>query len=278
LARSGSAPELVGFQQFCFDSGGIGHTVYHGGDRSHPPLLVLPEISGLSPGYVGFAKRLIAANYQVYLPWLFGPFGERAPRRNVLKLCISREFAYLREGVSSPITTWLRALTSHISANNGDVNVGAIGMCLTGAFAIPLVLNPKVRAAVAAQPSVPCSLLFAMFGIGGAEKMREFNVSDEEIEAAQKRLASGEAHLMAVRCRPDRICPAEKLERLRELFPAGLETHEYYEPDFRNAVGERPHATFTKEFRLVPNAPADYPAQRAFADLVTFFERHLRQI
>jgi dienelactone hydrolase len=277
-----AAQELTGFSQFSFASAGIGHVVYYGGERHDPPLLLMPEISGLSPGLIGFAERLIAARYQVYLPWLFGPFGERAPRRNVLKLCISREFANLRAGVSSPITAWLRALAEHISAHNSSANVGAIGMCLTGAFAIPLVLNPKVTAAVAAQPSISCSLLFASLGIREPDKMRALNVSEEEIVEARRRLESGTAHLLAVRCRPDRICPAEKLERLRELFPVGLETREYYEPGDRNSLGQRPHATFTKEFRLVPNlerdrAPADYPARRAFADLVSFFDRHLRE-
>jgi hypothetical protein len=134
-----------------------------------------------------------------------------------------------------------------------------------------------VTAAVAAQPSIPCSPLFAWLGIREPDKMRAFNVCQAEIVEAQRRLASGAAHLLAVRCRPDRICPAEKLERLRELFPVGLETNEYYEPGDRNSLGQRPHATFTKEFRLAPDAPADYPARRAFADLVAFFERHLRE-
>ena len=79
-----------------------------------------------------------------------------------------------------------------------------------------------------------------------------------------------------MRCRADRICPREKLERLLREFPAGLELREYGEPDDRNRVGERPHATFTKEYRIEPDAAADHHSRQAFADLIAFFDRHLR--
>lgn len=252
------------------------HRIFHAGDTAHPPLLVLPEIAGVAPGLLMFAERLIAARYQVYIPWLFGPLGQRAPVRNALRLCISREFANLRAGVSAPVTAWIRALASHISESNGGGRVGAIGMCLTGAFVIPLVIDPRVVAAVAAQPSVPMSLLFGSAGVGGAAKRRELNVSDEHIAAARARLDSGTAHLFALRCRADRICPPEKLARLREEFPVGLEIREYGRPEDRNPLGDRPHATFTKEYRLVPDAGPEHHSRQALADLLAFFERHLR--
>lgn len=261
---------------FNFEAHGIANRIYRAGDASHPPLLVLPEIAGVAPGLLMFAERLVAAGYQVYIPWLFGPLGERAPVRNALRLCISREFANLRAGVSAPVTVWIRALAAHISESNGGCRVGAIGMCLTGAFVIPLIIDPKVVAAVAAQPSVPMSLLYASLGVGGDSKRSELNVSDEDIAAARARLDSGQAQLLALRCRADRICPPEKLARLRREFPVGLEVREYGRPEDRNPLGDRPHATFTKEYRLVPDAGPEHHSRQAFADLVAFFERHLR--
>ena len=106
--------------------------------------------------------------------------------------------------------------------------------------------------------------------------MSRLNVSDGEIAAARARLETGAAHLLAVRCRSDRICPRAKIERLRRVFPVGLEIREYAQVDDRNRLGERPHATFTKEYRLEPDAPADHYSRRAFADLVEFLERYLR--
>ncbi|HEY4366774.1 MAG TPA: hypothetical protein VGN07_06025 [Steroidobacteraceae bacterium] len=236
----------------------------------------MPEIAGFSPGLLLFARRLIDARFQVYAPWLFGPFGARAPLRNVMKLCISREFANLRAGISAPVTIWLRSLASYISFHNGGGRVGAIGMCLTGAFAIPLVIDPSVVAAVAAQPSVPLSPLFAAFGVGRGKWMSRLNVSEADIAAARDRLAQGDANILAVRCIADRICPHEKLERLREEFPVGLEIREYGATDSRNRLGDRPHATFTKEYRLEPDATAEHLSRRAFADLIAFFDGHLR--
>jgi dienelactone hydrolase len=267
---------LERFAHFEFGSDGMSHRIYHAGDPRNPPLLLMPEIAGLSPGLLLFAGRLIDARFQVYVPWLFGPLGKRAPVRNAMKLCISREFANLRAGVSAPVTTWLRALAKHISRQNEGTRVGAIGMCLTGAFAIPLVIDPEVVAAVAAQPSVPLSPLFASSGIGRGAHLGELNVSEGDIAAARARLESGSARLLALRCRADRICPAEKLQRFQREFPVGLEVREYGEAGDRNCVGDRPHATFTKEYRLVPDAPPDHHSRMALADLVAFFDRHLR--
>ncbi len=267
---------MDGFEQFSFASDRLAYPVYYAGDHRNPPLLLLPEIAGFSPGLLLFAGRLLDARFQVFVPWLFGPLGRRAPLRNAIRLCISREFANLRAGVSSPITTWLRALSGHISKHTGCIRIGAIGMCLTGAFAIPLVIDPHLVAAVAAQPSVPLSPLFTLFGIGRGKSLGRLNVGEGDIVQARARLNAGEAHLLAVRCRSDRICPPAKIDRLRREFPVGLEIREYTDAAERNGRGERPHATFTREYRLARNAPADHYSRRAFADLVSFFDRHLR--
>ncbi len=276
LGASRVGPPLDGFAQFHFTSGELDHSVYYCGERLDPPLLLMPEIAGFAPGLLLFAERLQRARFQVYVPWLFGSFGRRAPLRNVARLCISREFANLRAGVSAPVTLWLRALAAHISQHNDGGRVGAIGMCLTGAFAIPLIIDPNVAAAVAAQPSVPLSAVFTVLGVRRSARLRQLNVSDDDIAKARDRLASGDAHLLAVRNRADGICPREKLDRFRDEFPVGLELREYGEADSRNSLGERPHATFTKEYRIAPEPADAHPSRQAFADLVTFFEQHLQ--
>jgi dienelactone hydrolase len=273
-ARRG--PPLDGFEQFFFESHGMGHPVYCIGKKGAPTLLLLQEIAGFSPGLLLFARRLVDAGFQVAVPWIFGPFGSRAPVRNAIRLCVSREFANLREGVTAPIATWMRALAAQLSEQNGGARIGAIGMCLTGAFAIPLVIEPGVAAAVAAQPSVPLSFLHVAFGTGSARRLGALNVADATIAEARTRLDSGDAHILAVRCRADRICPGAKLERLVREFPVGLEVREYGNSDDRNRVGARPHATFTKEYRIEPDAAPDHHSRQAFADLVAFFDRHLR--
>ncbi len=271
-------PPLEGFDQFFFEAQGMGHSVYYTGGRQHPALLVLPEIAGFSPGLLLLVERLARARFQVYVPWLFGPFGRRAPVRNALRLCVSREFAHLREGVSAPIASWLRALASHVSDHNNGGRIGAIGMCLTGAFAIPLVIDPTVAAAVAAQPSAPLSFLHAAFGLRTNERrLGALNISDADIADARSRLSSGEAQMLTMRCRADRICPRDKIERLQREFPIGLDVREYGQPDDRNRLGDRPHATLTKEYRLETDVPPEHHSRQAFADLIAFFDRHLRK-
>lgn len=274
IARAGGPP-LEGFQQFSFAAAGACHCVYYSGEPSRPALLVMQEIAGLSPGLILFAERLKAAGYAVYLPWMFGPFLDRAPLRNALRLCISREFGYLRAGRSAPVTDWLRALSAHISRHHGNAPIGAIGMCLTGGFAIPLIIDPQVKAAVAAQPSVPCSLRFAGWGVRGSQRLGALHVTAQQISQVRSRLLSGDAALLAVRCRADRICPHEKMERLQQEFPSGLQVIEYGEATDRNVLGARPHATYTREYRIAP-AEADHFARRAFDDLLQFLGRHLR--
>lgn len=271
-----AGPAIGRFEQFSFASHGYAHPVYYAGDTRDPPLLILPELAGFAPGLRLFAERMVDARFRVFVPWLFGPFGRRAPLRNGLRLCISREFAHLRAGASSPVTAWLRALTTHISAHTGNAPIGAIGMCLTGAFVIPLIIDPRVVAAVAAQPSVPLAPLFLAFGIGSTQRLGRINVSDGEIAEARARLHTGHAHLLAMRCRPDRICAPAKIERLRREFPVGLEIREYAQAGDRNCLGERPHALLTKEYRLAPNAAPDHHSRQALADLLAFFDRHLR--
>jgi len=64
--------------------------------------------------------------------------------------------------------------------------------------------------------------------------------------------------------------------RPRETAVSSREIREYGEADERNCLGERPHATFTREYRVAPDASQEHYSRRAFRDLVGFFDRHLR--
>ena len=250
-----AAGSLPGHARFEFAAEGLCHAVHHAGDETAPPLLLLPELPGIAPGLLLFAERLRAAGYKVYIAQLFGGTGQRTPLRNAARLCVSREFALLRSAVNAPVTRWLRALAGHISQLHGDAAVGAIGMCVTGGFVIPLVLHPRVRAVVAAQPSVPLSL--------------------RQLQPVAARLATAECALLAVRCRADRLCPAGRLQRLQQQIALGLTVREYGGTEDRNAAGQRRHATYTKEYRLAADADEQHPAKQAWADLLAFLAAHL---
>ena len=56
---------------------------------------------------------------------------------------------------SSPIADWVRLLCREVRDQRGVKGVGVIGMCLTGNFAIQLIGDDSVLAAVASQPAMP---------------------------------------------------------------------------------------------------------------------------
>jgi dienelactone hydrolase len=86
----------------------------------------------------------------VYAPILFGSpdagNAEKPTLRRILSLCISREFTLLAANKASPVTEWLRALAR--LAHDECGGRGAIGMCLTGRFALSMALEPVVLAPV----------------------------------------------------------------------------------------------------------------------------------
>ena len=108
------------------------------------------EIPGITPEVAGFARRVSDDGFTAYLPNMFGepgkPFSLPYVAGQMARACISREFSVLAKGQSSPITDWLRALCRKAHEECGGPGVGAIGMCLTGNFALSLMVDDAVTA------------------------------------------------------------------------------------------------------------------------------------
>ena len=257
----------------------IGHPVFHAGDG--PPLLVMHELPGLVQPCVDFAGRLIQLGFHVYMPHLVGPLLRKAPAGNLLRLCVSREFARLRAGVSAPITDWLRHLAGRIAETSGHPRVGAIGMCLTGAFVIPLLIVPSVRAAVASQPGIPLNLLGLVLGehFAGGRLASRINVSDADLTSAVEHCRREGKSLVIQRFAADRLCPRARTARLADAFAGCVDSLEYETSPRRGAALLPPHALLTEEFDRAhpPGAavPASDPTERALAKLAAFFHHHL---
>jgi dienelactone hydrolase len=161
-----------------------------------------------------------------------------------------------------------------MSKEHSNRRVGAIGMCVTGAFALPLVLDPWVAAPVASQPAVPFSWTYALTGLGKGAWAGELNVHDDELAAAARRLETDDLTLLAFRFKADRICPSEKIERLRAACGARLESHEY-ETSWWRSIVRPPHAVLTEEYDKAEAAGPQHPTRQAFARLVSFLHAHL---
>src|SRR5205823_792216 len=151
------------------------------------------EIPGLSPEVLGLAERVSEAGYRVVVPSLFGTPGQPPSRaRKVFQLaraCISREFKALAANESGRITDWLRALCREVYqecqqlyGDRAGKGVGAIGLCITGNFALALVVDPEARvmAPVMGEPSLPLPL--------GAKRRAALHLSPVELEGARQRL------------------------------------------------------------------------------------------
>lgn len=207
---------LDGFEMFDFTWDGAERPVYKRG--SGPGVVVMHEIPGITPEVAGFARRVADEGFTVYLPHLFGtpnkPLSVPYALGQITRACISREFHVFAKNESSPITDWLRALCRHAHAECGGPGVGAIGMCLTGNFALSLMVDESVMAPVLSQPSLP-------FGITAAHRAA-LHLSDADLEVVKKRANEG-AGVLAMRFTADPLCPAERFRRLEQELGDGFE-------------------------------------------------------
>jgi dienelactone hydrolase len=261
-----TTPEVAGFDQVMFTHQGRSHPVYRAG--TGPAVIVMHEIPGIHPGMLTFAQRLIAAGYTVYLPSLFGrpgePFGAGPLLRSVLRVCVSREFAILADR-TSPIATWLRALAATAYSDCGGPGVGAIGMCLTGGFALAMAVDPAVLASVVSQPALPAPLTAA----------KRAGVGLDAADLAQvKARTRGGLCVLGLRFSADRGCPAERFQTLRRELGGAFEAIEVdSSPGNPYGIPTRAHAVLTVD--LVDEA--GHPTRAALDRVLGFLDQRLHR-
>jgi dienelactone hydrolase len=95
------------------------------------------------------------------------------------------------------VVEWLRALCQDIRERRRVEGVGVIGMCLTGNFAITLIADDSVLAAVASQPSLP------------PLPQQDLHMSPAEIRASRDALTT-KGPMLAFRFEGDSVCTAKK--------------------------------------------------------------------
>ena len=207
---------LEGFEESTFSHDGAERTVYRRG--SGPGVVIMHEIPGITPPVADFARTVSDDGFSVYLPHLFGtpnkPMTGGYAAGQMLRACISREFSVLARNESSPITNWLRALCRKAHHECGGPGVGAIGMCLTGNFALALMVDSSVIAPVLSQPSLPFPV--------SASHRRALHLSDADLGVVKQRVAQG-CSVLGLRFSHDPMCPADRFERLREELGNGFE-------------------------------------------------------
>lgn len=231
--------DLSDFATFTFDHAGCERKVYRKGKG--PAVIVMHEVPGVSVEVIRFARKIADADFTVFMPHLFGQVGKKTTELDrvamLVKLCISHEFHVLAENRSSPVVDWLRALGRHAMQEIGGRGVGAVGMCVTGNFALTMTLDPWIVAPVMAHPSFPLPIT--------PKKASAVHATPEVLANARRRIREEGMKVLGVRFEDDVLfCRAARFETLRRELGDGFEGIEL--PSSSSAPHpEPPHSVVT---------------------------------
>ncbi|MBL8839395.1 MAG: dienelactone hydrolase family protein [Alphaproteobacteria bacterium] len=259
------AEALAGFDRTDFGHGGTTKPVFAAGGG--PAVIVMHELPGITPELLGFARRVAGAGFRVYVPSLFGvpgrPHGTVQLAASMVRACLSRELAVWAAERSSPIVDWLRALARHAQAECGGRAVGAVGMCITGNFALAMAVEPGVEAPVLSQPSMPWAIPLPPFG----RLAQGLHLEPSDVAALRERTRSG-LSVLGLRFADDWQCPAARFERLRAEFGPAFEAIEIGADLPAGAPGRRGHSVLTLDLVDRPGEPTRAALDRVIAFLV----------
>ncbi len=243
------ASALAGFTEESFKWEGKERRVFRAGEG--PAVIVISEIPGITPDVAAFARRVTGIGCTAVMPNVFGDPGK--PESGlytaavVTAVCVSREFATLALRRTSPVTEWLRALARHEHERCGGPGVGVVGMCLTGGFALAMMVDDTVLAPVLSQPSLP-------FAIGRARR-RDLGISDADLTRVKERCDDGVC-VLGLRFTGDRLSPRDRFQRLQdELGDAFLPVEIDSSPGNPHGIGKAAHSVLTSELVDEPGHP-----------------------
>lgn len=257
--------QMSDFTTFSFTHDGATRTVYKKGQG--PAVVVMHEIPGITPPVAEFSRRVADAGFTVYMPHMFGtpgkPLAIPYAAGQLARACVSREFAVMAKNRSSPITDWLRALCRLAHEECGGHGVGAIGMCITGNFALALMVDEWVMAPVLSQPSLP-------FGPTAAHRAA-LHISDDDLQIVKRRAAAG-CGVLGMRFTADPMCPGERFATLRRELGEGFEGIEIDSgPGNSHGLTRMAHSVVTND--LVDEE--GHPTRAALDRVLSFFHERL---
>ncbi|MFI8519819.1 dienelactone hydrolase family protein [Streptomyces sp. NPDC085481] len=210
--------DLTGYEQSSFTHEGTRRRILRRGEG--PAVIVMAEIPGITPKVLEFAEKVAGIGCTAVLPVLFGepgrdphpdahgPLGTaRYTTSSILRVCVSREFTLLATGRSSRVVSWLRALAAHEHRRCGGPGVGALGMCVTGGFALAMATDARLIAPVLSQPSLPVAV--------SAGRSRTIDISPEELAVVRGRCEREGLQVMGLRFKGDRFVPGDRFAFLR---------------------------------------------------------------
>jgi dienelactone hydrolase len=150
-------------------------------------VIVIHEIPGITPAVLEFGEDLVARGFTVVMPSLFGRPGAKATAfetvRSIAVVCVSREFTMFALERTTPVATWLQSLARGLHRELGGPGVGAVGMCLTGGYALAMLAGAPVAAPVLAQPASPAPV--------GKARRADLGLSPRDLESVKAKVTAG---------------------------------------------------------------------------------------
>jgi len=260
-------PLAEDFQRHEVTIDGVTKPVWRSGNG--PGVVIMHEVPGITPRVARFARIVRDHGFTVFLPEMFGvvdkPVSGGYAVSSMVHCCVSQEFHVLATGGSSPITDWLRKLCRQVHEELGGPGVGALGMCMTGNFALALMVDPSVQAPVLSQPSLPFPF--------GKTRSRGVHASAEELSVIKRRVREEGVKVLGLRFTADPICTRARFETLRRELGEGFEGIEIDSgPDNPWGIKRVAHSVLTEE--LVDDD--GHPTKQALDRVLGFFEERLR--
>ena len=260
------AAPLDGFTVSPVTFDGVSRDVYRRG--TGPGVVVMHEIPGITPTVARFARSVADAGFTVLAPNMFGTPGRATnvpyAAAELARACVNREFSVFAANGTSPIISWLRALCAAAHAELGGPGVGAIGMCITGNFALALMVDDVMMAPVLSQPSLP-------IGLSRSAK-RGLHLSADDLVTVKRRAAAG-VPVLGMRFTHDVMCPPERFDRLREELGDAFEAIEI------DSSRGNPHRIPRQAHSVVTHDLVDeagHPTRVALERVLAFFAERLR--
>ena len=189
-------------------------------DKGSKPLVVLHELPGMTPAFIRYCKAMVAHDYKVYMPLIFGEPNSQMGFVQMAAFCLSREFRHLFKmsnpsADGRPFPRWLLHLTDFVIEQNSNRDIGVVGMCLTGGFAIAAIANKSVGAAVTCQPAFP--FFFGIHTLGLTSQQRK--------ACSQRCKVADEVLVKGYRYQKDWICRGSHMRAVKDLLENGFERH-----------------------------------------------------
>ena len=239
--------------------------VYKAG--SGPAVIIMHEAPGIYPAFVSFARKVRDEGFTVYMPQLLGKpvndMGIGFTFENMAKACISNEFTVWATKEKSPITDWLRELAK-FAGKECNSKVGAIGMCLTGGFALAMMVEDCVEAPVLSQPSLPLGVF--------PSQRRDLGIDDATLNRVKERTRQG-ACLMGLRFTNDVLSPGDRFQRLKDELKEN-----FIAIEIDSSTGNKHDIPITAHSVLAYhyNDTPGHPTREAYEKVIQFFKDRLK--